>query len=58
MCNSARRVTERLLAVLRAGDRDAAILALLAGSLGLVEAPLFEYRFLLAGSAEFTWAKR
>lgn len=43
--------TERLLAELQSGDLDAAILALPSGSAGLIELPLFEDRFLLAGSA-------
>lgn len=42
--------TEDLLAALRSGDIDAAVLALPAGSGGFAEEPLFEDRFLLAGS--------
>ena len=42
--------TERLLAALRAGELDALILALPSGMRGVVEQPLFEDRFLLAGS--------
>ncbi len=42
--------TERLLAALGAGQLDAVILALPSGIRGLVEQPLFEDRFLLAGS--------
>ncbi|MEX0368062.1 MAG: LysR substrate-binding domain-containing protein [Ruegeria sp.] len=42
--------TERLLASLRAGEIDAAVLALPSGGSGLVEEPLFQDRFLLAGS--------
>ena len=42
--------TERLLAALGAGELDAVILALPTGTRGLVERPLFEDRFLLAGS--------
>ncbi|MGR3525255.1 MAG: LysR substrate-binding domain-containing protein [Paracoccaceae bacterium] len=43
--------TGRLLAELRAGRLDAAVIALPAAEEGLVEIPLFEDRFLLAGSA-------
>lgn len=43
--------TERLLADLRAGSLDAAVIALPSGEEGLIEQPLFEDRFLLAGSA-------
>lgn len=42
--------TERLLSALGAGELDAVILALPTGMRGLVEQPLFEDRFLLAGS--------
>ena len=42
--------TERLLAMLRVGEIDAAILALPSGGKALHEKPLFEDRFLLAGS--------
>ena len=42
--------TERLLAALGAGELDVVILALPTGTRGLVEQPLFEDRFLLAGS--------
>jgi LysR family hydrogen peroxide-inducible transcriptional activator len=44
--------TERVLAALRTGDLDAAILALPTGGHGLVEMELFQDRFLLAGSAK------
>lgn len=44
--------TERLLEALRAGEVDAAVLALPAGGTDLAEFPLFEDRFLLAGSRE------
>jgi len=43
--------TGRLLADLRSGKLDAAVIALPAGEEGLVEIPLFEDRFLLAGTA-------
>jgi LysR family hydrogen peroxide-inducible transcriptional activator len=43
--------TGRLLAELRAGRLDAAVIALPSAEEGLVEIPLFEDRFLLAGSA-------
>ena len=43
--------TGRLLADLRAGRLDAAVIALPTGEEGLIEAPLFEDRFLLAGTA-------
>jgi len=43
--------TEQLLTELQAGNLDAALLALPTGAPGLVELPLFEDRFLLAGSA-------
>lgn len=42
--------TERLLAMLRAGEIDAGVMALPAGGNELFELPLFEDRFLLAGS--------
>ncbi|TMV08662.1 LysR family transcriptional regulator [Ruegeria sediminis] len=42
--------TERLLALLREGEIDAAVLALPSGTPGLHEEPLFEDRFLLAGN--------
>ncbi|WP_170760295.1 LysR substrate-binding domain-containing protein [Ruegeria lacuscaerulensis] len=42
--------TERLLAMLRAGEIDAGVVALPAGGSELFELPLFEDRFLLAGS--------
>lgn len=42
--------TEGLLAALREGTLDAAVIALPAGVPGVVEAPLFEDRFLLAGA--------
>ncbi|MDE4190033.1 MULTISPECIES: LysR substrate-binding domain-containing protein [Rhodobacterales] len=42
--------TERLLALLQAGELDAAVLALPSGGNGLVEVELFRDRFLLAGS--------
>ena len=42
--------TERLLAALQAGELDAVVLALPTGARGLVEQPLFQDRFLLAGS--------
>lgn len=42
--------TERLLSMLKAGEIDAAVLALPVGARGLDEVPLFEDRFLLAGS--------
>ncbi len=42
--------TERLLAMLRGGEIDAAVLALPTGETALHEEPLFEDRFLLAGS--------
>jgi len=44
--------TDVLLADLRNGALDAAVMALPAGEAGLAETPLFEDRFLLAGSAE------
>lgn len=40
--------TERLLALLRDGELDAAVMALPSGQGGLIEQPLFEDRFLLA----------
>ncbi len=43
--------TERLIAALKAGEIDAAVLALPASTRGLSEHALFEDRFLLAGSA-------
>ena len=43
--------TDRLLADLRSGKLDAAVIALPAGEEGLIEIPLFEDRFLLAGTA-------
>jgi LysR family hydrogen peroxide-inducible transcriptional activator len=43
--------TDRLLAELRAGRLDAAVIALPAEEEGLIELPLFEDRFLLAGTA-------
>jgi LysR family hydrogen peroxide-inducible transcriptional activator len=43
--------THRLLEALTAGQIDAAVLALPTGDHGLIEEPLFEDRFLLAGSA-------
>ncbi len=42
--------TEHLLMMLRSGEIDAAVLALPAGGEGLVEEPLFQDMFLLAGS--------
>ncbi len=42
--------TERLLLAIQQGDLDAAVIALPAEVNGLVERPLFEDRFLLAGS--------
>lgn len=42
--------TERLLKALQQGELDAAVIALPAEANGLVERPLFEDRFLLAGS--------
>lgn len=42
--------TERLLKMLRAGEIDAGVMALPAGGNELIEVPLFEDRFLLAGS--------
>jgi LysR family hydrogen peroxide-inducible transcriptional activator len=42
--------TDRLLADLRAGHLDAAVIALPSGEEGLIEVPLFEDRFLLAGT--------
>lgn len=42
--------TERLIAALKAGEIDAAVLALPTATKGLSEQPLFEDRFLLAGS--------
>jgi len=42
--------TGRLLAELRAGRLDAAVIALPSGEEGLIELPLFEDRFLLAGT--------
>lgn len=42
--------TERLLTALQAGELDAVILALPTGTRGVIERPLFEDRFLLAGS--------
>ncbi len=44
--------TERLLSMLRAGEIDAAVLALPSGRGDLYEQPLFEDQFLLAGSPE------
>ncbi len=43
--------THRLIAALRSGDLDAAVLALPTGDPGLVAEALFEDRFLLAGTA-------
>ncbi|WP_170769588.1 hydrogen peroxide-inducible genes activator [Ruegeria lacuscaerulensis] len=43
--------TDRLLAMLRAGEIDAGVMALPSGGNELFELPLFEDRFLLAGSA-------
>lgn len=43
--------TDRLLADLRAGRLDAAVIALPSAEEGLIEIPLFEDRFLLAGTA-------
>ena len=43
--------THRLLDDLASGRIDAAIMALPAGGMGVIERPLFEDRFLLAGSA-------
>jgi LysR family transcriptional regulator, hydrogen peroxide-inducible genes activator len=43
--------TDRLLAELRAGRLDAAVIALPAAEDGLIAVPLFEDRFLLAGTA-------
>ena len=43
--------TLRLIEALKAGMLDAAVMALPAGEPGLVEEPLFEDRFLLAGTA-------
>ncbi|WP_037307146.1 hydrogen peroxide-inducible genes activator [Ruegeria halocynthiae] len=43
--------TERLLSMLRAGEIDAGVVALPAGGSELFEVPLFEDRFLLAGSS-------
>lgn len=42
--------TERLLNLLKAGEIDAAVLAIPAAGQDLIEVPLFEDRFLLAGS--------
>ncbi|MWD29482.1 LysR family transcriptional regulator [Aquicoccus sp. SCR17] len=42
--------TERLLADLRSGDLDVAVMALPTGAEGVEEIPLFEDRFLLAGT--------
>ena len=42
--------TDRLLAALRAGRLDAAVIALPSAEDGLVEIPLFQDRFLLAGT--------
>ena len=44
--------TDQLLADLRAGALDAAVMAVPSGETGLAEVPLFEDRFLLAGSAD------
>lgn len=43
--------TERLIEALQSGALDVAIMALPSGGTGLVEEPLFEDHFLLAGSA-------
>ena len=43
--------TLRLIEALKAGTLDAAVMALPSGESGLVEIPLFEDRFLLAGTA-------
>ncbi|WP_170348531.1 MULTISPECIES: hydrogen peroxide-inducible genes activator [Ruegeria] len=43
--------TERLLTMLRAGEIDAGVMALPAGGSELFELPLFQDRFLLAGSS-------
>lgn len=43
--------TLRLIEALKAGTLDAAVMALPSGETGLVETPLFEDRFLLAGTA-------
>ncbi|MDC0737102.1 LysR substrate-binding domain-containing protein [Cognatishimia sp. SS12] len=42
--------TERLISLLHAGHLDAAVMALPSGGEGLVDIPLFEDRFLLAGT--------
>ena len=44
--------TDQLIAALRAGHLDAALMALPSGAGGLLEQPLFEDRFMLAGSAQ------
>ena len=43
--------TDRLVEMLHEGHLDAALMALPSGGTGLIEVPLFEDRFLLAGSA-------
>ena len=43
--------TMRLIEALKSGTLDAAVMALPSGETGLVEQPLFEDRFLLAGTA-------
>lgn len=43
--------TDRLIDLLHQGHIDAALMALPSGGAGLIEVPLFEDRFLLAGSA-------
>ncbi len=44
--------TDRLIGMLQAGTLDAAVMALPSGHEGLTEIPLFEDRFLLAGTPE------
>lgn len=44
--------TDRLLSMLRSGEIDAAVLALPSGGMDLHQQPLFEDRFLLAGSQD------
>ncbi len=44
--------TENLLALMRAGEVDAAVLALPCGATDMIEEPLFQDRFLLAGTGD------
>ena len=50
--------TSRLLAMLRAGEVDAIVVALPIGSAGLMVWPLYDETFQVAVPAEHAWAKR